>query len=121
MEGNCQERDYGRLENIQAKLNRMRQEAMQPGAQDVQFTNFLAQMQNMLDQQVWSAAGLEQEIDRNYQIYLNRRRAQTENQQQPMSQQQPIPQQQPMPQPMTYQPPKKRTVWNFKSVQACSA
>lgn len=64
MDGNGQERDYGSLENIQAKINRMRQESV-----DERFTQYLMQAQARLDQNVQDARLLSNEIDRNYKIY----------------------------------------------------
>lgn len=64
MDGSSQERDYGRLENIQAKINRMRQESV-----DERFTQYLAQAQARLEQNVRDAQFLSNEIDKNYQIY----------------------------------------------------
>lgn len=61
-----QEKDYGRLENIQAKINRMRQESV-----DIRFTQYLAQAQARLEQNVRDAQLLSSEIDKNYQIYQN--------------------------------------------------
>ncbi|MBD5461288.1 MAG: hypothetical protein HDR26_10165 [Lachnospiraceae bacterium] len=64
MDGNGQERDYGSLENIQAKINRMRQESV-----DERFTQYLMQAQTRLDQNVRDANLLSNEIDNNYKIY----------------------------------------------------
>ncbi len=58
-------KEYGRLENIQVKLNIWRQESKDPN-----FTQYLNQMQNVLDKQFVSARCLEQDIDQNYRQYL---------------------------------------------------
>lgn len=58
-------KDYGRLENIQDKLNRMRRESRDPN-----FTQYLNQMQTVLDRQSGSARYLEQDIDQKYKQYL---------------------------------------------------
>ncbi len=57
-------RDYGKLENIQAKLNWLRQESKDPD-----FTQYLDQMQVVLNKQCASANYLEQEIDNRYKQY----------------------------------------------------
>ncbi|MBQ7955891.1 MAG: DUF2339 domain-containing protein [Lachnospiraceae bacterium] len=98
-------KDYGRLENIQVKLNRMRQESKDPD-----FTKYLDDMQVVLDKQCMSANYLSGEIDRNYSLYISRFGVQAEEVQvQPPVQEQPKPVVQPQfsqaaPQPQVQQP-----------------
>lgn len=58
-------KDYGRLESIQVKLNKWRQESRDPN-----FTQYLNQMQITLDKQCASARYLDQELDQKYRQYL---------------------------------------------------
>lgn len=58
-------KEYGRLETIQQKIDMMKAESKDPN-----FTAYLEQMQSVLDKQRMSADYLSNELDRNYQIYL---------------------------------------------------
>lgn len=108
-------KDYGRLENIQEKLNKMRQESKDPN-----FTQYLNQMQTVLDKQYASAVYLEREIDQKYKQYLQLFPAsQTKTEPQPV---QPVPNvpvqqavlQQPLPA-WAYPPaPQKKSSMEFK-------
>ncbi len=109
MEESGQRQGYGRLEDIQAKINWLRRES-----RDVNFTAYLIQMQGELDKQVMNAEHLSREIDRNYQIYLQ---FQQQMWMQPMpTEVQPMPSQAPVPVSVPIQPtscrpaPKKKNV-----------
>lgn len=60
-----QDKDYGRLENLQVKINKLRQESV-----DVGFSKYLDTLQARLDNQMIQAIHLEQELNQNYQVYL---------------------------------------------------
>ena len=60
-----QDKDYGRLENLQVKINEFRQESV-----DVGFSKYLDTIQARLDNQMVQAINLENELNQNYQVYL---------------------------------------------------
>ena len=62
---NNQEKDFGRLENLQLKINRLRQESKDPG-----FTQYLNTVQSRLDVQTQVIMNLENEVNQNYRVYL---------------------------------------------------
>lgn len=63
---NNQDKDYGRLENLQMKINTLSQESKDPG-----FTQYLKTVQARLDGQVQMAMSLENEVNQNYRVYLH--------------------------------------------------
>ena len=88
---NNQEKDFGRLENLQLKINRFRQESKDPG-----FTQYLNTVQSRLDTQTQVIMNLENEVNQNYRVYLQHFGAQAQPVVQPIAQ----PVQEPVVQPM---------------------
>ena len=82
---NNQEKDFGRLENLQLKINRLRQESVDPG-----FTQYLNNVQARLDGQLTQAMSLENELNQNYRVYLQHFGAKPVMQPQPQEQPQKV-------------------------------
>lgn len=62
---NNQNKDYGRLENLQQKINQLRLESVDPG-----FSQYLNTVQARLDAQVVQSMNLDNELTQNYKVYL---------------------------------------------------